>query len=142
MQQSLFFDVPESERPQFLRDNCEKLEPITYMKPFGSNELEVFKDQLSEIDIEIDRLSTAKKESSDSFNNQLKPLKTEHKRLLTDIRLKSTEVKEDCFVFIDTNSKMVGHYNAKGLLVQSRPARPQELQASIFSVTRTGTDGY
>lgn len=142
MQQQLFGDMPESERAQLLRDNCDRLEAVTYMKAFGNNQLEQFKDQLSEHAIEIDRLTTAKKESADSFNNQLKPIKAEHKRLLTDIRLKSTEVKEDLFVIIDHNRKMVGYYDAKGVLIQSRPARAQELQASIFSVIRTGTDGF
>lgn len=141
MQQQLFGDVPISERAQLLRDNCDRLEAVTYMKPFGSNDLDQFKDQLSEVDIEIDRLSTAKKEATDGFNNQLKPLKMEHKRLLTDIRLKSTEVKEDCFVMTDHENKMVGHYNSKGQLVQSRPARAGELQPSLFTVSRTGTNG-
>jgi hypothetical protein len=141
MKQQLFGDVHESERSQLLRDNCDRLEAVTYMKPFGSNDLDQFKDELSSIAIEISKIEEDKKAAAESYNAELKPLKAEYKRLLTDIRLKSTEVKEDCFVMVDHENKMVGYYNAKGHLVQSRPARAQELQSTIFSVNRTGTNG-
>jgi hypothetical protein len=141
MKQQLFGDVHESERSQLLRDNCDRLEAVTYMKPFGSNDLDQFKDELSSIAIDISKIEEDKKAAAESYNAELKPLKAEYKRLLTDIRLKSTEVKEDCFVMVDHENKMVGYYNAKGHLVQSRPARAQELQSTIFSVNRTGTNG-
>lgn len=141
MQQQLFGDVPENERAQLLRDNCDRLEPVTYMKPFGTNDLDQFKDELSGVAIDISKIEEDKKSATESYNAELKPLKKEYKRLLTDIRLRSTEVKEECFVMTDPESKMVGYYNAKGHLIQSRPARANELQSTIFSVTRTGTNG-
>ncbi|GAB3164586.1 hypothetical protein [Telluribacter humicola] len=140
MEKQLFADVPEEERSKYLRDNCDRVEPTTYMKTFESEEISGFKDELSELDIEMENIQEAKKEAMEEFKLQLEPVKARRKELLSNIRLQSVEVKEDTFMFVNEKERMVGFYNAKGVLVKSRQARPGEMQTTIFSVTRTGTD--
>lgn len=140
MQREMFQEIPENKRASYLKDNCDRLEPVTYMKTFDDIEIVGFKDELSEKSIEIDGLEERKKEENKLINEQLKPLKSERAKLLRNIRTKAEEVREDCFMFIDQDSRMVGFYNAKGQLVSSRPIRPQEMQTTIFSVERTGTN--
>jgi hypothetical protein len=140
MQNHLFKEIPPDERSRYLRDNCDRIEPVTYMKVFDTEELSGFKDELSEVAIEIDSIEQEKKETMEIFKARLDPHKRSYGKLLENIRLKSEEVKEDCFMFIDVTERMVGFYNAKGELVSSRPVRPQEMQKNIFTVDRTGTN--
>ena len=49
-------------------------------------------------------------------------------------------VNEECYLFFDEEERMVGYYNAEGVLVQSRPATREELQKTIFADLREGTN--
>lgn len=125
-------------REQFLRDNCEAVEEIGYMKPFSPEEIQSKKDQLSEVAITINDIEISKKEAVQAFNNELKPLETDKKSLLQHIKNKSEHVKENCYKFIDFDSKMVGYYNSEGLLIEARQIRPDEGQRTIN--IKTGTN--
>ena len=48
---------------------------------------------------------------------------------------------EECVKILCHDEKMAGYYNKLGELVYSRPIMPQEMQKTIFSITRkTGTE--
>lgn len=122
--------------PALLDDNCDKKEDLGYTKVFTEQELIAFKDDLAEIDIDIDEVEIEKKEAVKDYNENLKDKKTERTRLLKNIRQKSEFVKEECFKFIDHDAREVGYYNKHGQLVYQRPIRPDEMQKSIFEVKR------
>jgi len=127
------------ELEQFLRDNCEKREELGYMKRFTPEEIAEMKDQLATVSIEINDIEEEKKEAMSAFKDQLKPL-TEHKtNLLGHIKKKAEFVTEDCFKFSDHTESMVGFYNSEGILVEARPMRPDEFQATIKWL-QTGTN--
>ena len=129
------------ERIAFLRNNCDKVSEESYMKQFSSDDMDKMKTDLSNICIEINDIELEKKLVNDGFKDKLKPLSNIKDKLLGDLKNKSELVNEQCFVFIDTEDKMVGMYNKDGMLISSRPAMANELQQTIHQeIRKTGTN--
>lgn len=73
------------------------------------------------------------------YNEQIKQLEEENDGVTKQLKEKSEFVTENCFKFVDGDE--VGYYNAEGVLVYQRPARPEEKSPTIFKIQRTGTNG-
>lgn len=138
MQQSLGKEILNAEdRRMFLKDNCETVEKVTYMKRFSTDELNEMKESLSDLSIRMNDIEEEKKEMAKDFKFQLEPLVNEKKRVLEGLKKKSEEVEEPCFKFVDEETRMVGYYNNEGDLVYSRPAFGNELQGNLFKQNLT-----
>ncbi|MBN8821308.1 MULTISPECIES: hypothetical protein [unclassified Spirosoma] len=145
MQNQLFADIPLSERKRYLSDNCDRVEELEYLKPYESDDLNQLKDSYTDVSIQIAKLEAEKKKLTDEFNKTLKELKGKAGITLLYLRNKAEQVTEPCYMFFDTEAKIVGYYNAEGRLVSSRPMRPGENQQTVFGLTRgdefkTGTN--
>lgn len=128
-------------RVAFLMDNCDKVEEKAYMKRFTPEQLAQMKEGLSEVSVKIHDIEAEKKEAAKDFKARLDPLTEEKKELVGGIKQKAKLVTENCYKFIDTDTREVGYYNQDGDLIESRPAFPEELQGNIFQLGRkTGTD--
>lgn len=136
MEKQLGKEYGDSERIKFLKDNCDEVEDVAYMRKFTPDELLVMKEELSNVAINMDDLEEEKKDLTTSINAKLKTQKVSKKRLLKGIKQKAELVTEKCFKFIDENTRMVGFYNAEGDLINSRPAMGNELQKTIFQVNK------
>ena len=134
-------EYPETERRQFLEDNCDAVEEIGYTRRFTTDELNQKKENLANVSIDINDIEEAKAEAMADFKASLKPLNEDKKMLLDQVKRKSEFVQGNCFKFIDHDKKEVGYYNSLGELVSSRPIMPQEMQKTIFrSLNKTGTE--
>ena len=133
--------LPESEREQFLSDNCDAMEGIGYTRRFSPDELAQKKEELANVSIELNEIEQEKKDAMADFKERMKPYDEARKRLLGELKDKSEYVNETCYKFIDHDERMVGYYNKLGELVSSRPIMPQEMQKTTFSINRkTGTE--
>lgn len=138
MEQSLGKEIIDKEaRVAFLKDNCESVESQTYMKRFTTDELNEMKESLSDLSIQINDIEEEKKETLKEVNDRLSKLKTKVKDSLKGLKIKSEEVTENCFKFVDEETRMVGYYNNEGDLVYSRPAFGNELQGNLFKQNLT-----
>lgn len=140
MEKFLAQDVNPASRADFLRDNCDSVEEIWYTHQFTPDELEEKKEDLANVCIELADIADEKKAAMDAFKVKQKPLEEKKSNFLVDIKRKAVDVKDECFKFLDHEKRMVGYYNGNGELVQSRPMRAQEMQKTIFSISKTGTD--
>lgn len=142
MQRELGKDIQDpKKRVAFLMDNCDKVEEKGYMKPYNPEELGRMKENLSETDIVINDIEEEKKEVAADFKARLEPLTKERKAILEGLKKKAVFVEENCYKFVDPDTREVGYYNANGDLIESRPAYPDELQGTIYQIGRkTGTD--
>ena len=127
------------ERKRFLKDNCDAVETMSYMKQFKPEQIDSMKSELSDVSIDINDLEEEKKDQMAMFKLQLDPLKDQRKRLLLDIKQKAESVKETVYKFIDTETRMVEFYNDEGTMVSQRPTTAEESQKTIFQIERTGT---
>lgn len=140
MKKNLCENLPLNERADFLQNNADDVEMITYMKQFTHEEIGLMKDSLSEISIEMNDIEIEKKDVAATYSEKLKPLVRQKKNLLTNIKQKAILTDEECYKFVDQEEGMVGFYNAIGDLVSSRPIMPSERQKTIFSINKNGTN--
>ena len=142
MKRELGKDIPQGEqRRQFLADNADKVEKKEYMRHFTPEELLRKKEELSETCISINDIEEELKEIKAEYSEKLKPLIQAKKQALEDLKKKAELVEEDCYKFIDEETREVGYYNENGDLIESRPAYSEEIQKTIFQVLRkNGTE--
>lgn len=142
MKRELGKDIQQGEaRRQFLADNADAVEKKEYMRHFTQEELLKKKEGLSETCISINDIEEELKDIKKEYAEKLKPLIERKKRVLGELKKKAELVEEDCYKFIDTDTREVGYYNQNGDLIESRPAYSEELQTTMFQVIRkTGTD--
>ena len=137
MDKTMFQNLTPIERLRMLRDNCDQVDDIGYMKPFTPEQILEMKDDLSSVAIGINDVEEEKKRVTNEFKEQLKPLSEKKKELLGFIKKKAKFVNEECYKFIDHEDRMVAYYNAEGAMVESRPIRSDELQLVIKMNTGT-----
>lgn len=128
-----------AERTAFLRDNCDAVEELGYVKPYASEQIEELKDKLVENNIQLRDVRADKRAQNKLYNEQIKQLEEENDGVTKQLKEKSEYVTENCFKFVDGDE--VGYYNAEGVLVYQRPARPEEKSPNVFRLQRTGTNG-
>lgn len=134
-------DIAIEERKQFLEDNCDAVEKVTYSRQFSPEELALQREMLTDSSIKIADIEEEKKGVMDGFKERLKPLQEQKEQAIKALRDKSQTVTEDCYKFLDEETKMVGFYNKEGNLVNSRPAFQKELQRTIqMELRKTGTE--
>ncbi len=119
------------QRARFLKDNCDSVESIGYMKPFKPEEIEKKKNRLADLSIELADIEAEKAVAVSSFKIRMAPLKEERAEIVGDIKVKARYVTETCYKFVDRDSREVYYYNNEGQLVQERPAMVDELQLNI-----------
>lgn len=129
------------DRVNFLRDNCDAVEDLGYTKQLPTDEIESLKDHLVENNIQLRDVRADKKVANKQFNDQIKQLEDDNDEITGKLKNRSEYVNEPCFKFVDTDTREVGFYNNEGVLVYQRPARPEELQKTVFQMQRTGTEG-
>ena len=123
-----------------LADNADAIEEIGYSRRFTPDELNERKEELADTSIYISEIDEEKKASDAEFKLRRKPLDERKATLIEELKTKSQFVREECYKFIFHEERMVGFYNQDGELVSSRTLMPQEMQRTIFSQMRTGTD--
>lgn len=140
MEKQLGSEYHPSERIKFLKDNCDAVEDVSYMKQFTHEEIAAMKENLAESSIKLNDLKHLKAETVKTFGEKIKPVEREIKGVLTHLKQKAINVDEECFKFVDHTEENVGYYNALGDLVLSRPIMPQERQKTIFNFSKSGTN--
>ena len=128
-----------AERTAFLRDNCDAVEELGYVKPLANEQIEELKDKLVENNIQLRDVRADKRAQNKLYNEQIKQLEEENDGVTKQLKEKSEFVTENCFKFVDGDE--VGYYNEEGVLVYQRPARPEEKSPNVFRLQRTGTNG-
>lgn len=137
MEKELFKDIKDSEkRLALLIDNCDKVEEKGYMRRYSPEELTEMKEGLSEVAIAINDIEEERREIAREFKEQLKPIREEKKRILVGLKNKAEFVRENCYKFVNTETREVGYYNQEGDLIDTRSASADELQSNIFQINR------
>lgn len=137
MQKVLGQDIQDlEERKNFLNDNADAVVEMDYHKSFESDELAQKEREFAQKHVRISILEEKIQDFKDEVNQELKPLKEEANALREDIKTKGRTVHEKVYQILDEEERMVGFYNAEGILVSSRPATRDELQKTIYADLR------
>lgn len=130
-------EYPLEQREQFLSDNSDDVEKVSYSKAFSPEELAKQREDLTDAAIKLADIEEQKKEANAHFKELMKPLEQKKAVAIKNLKDKAMVVEEDCYKFFDEETKMIGFYNKEGDLVSSRPAFPDELQKTIFAEIRS-----
>lgn len=122
------------ERLQYLRDSADAVEDLGYTKAIPNDELEALKNELVENNIQLRDVRAEKKAANKEFNDQIKQLEESGDEMTAKLKARTHYVTEPCYKFVE--GEEVGYYNSEGLLVFSRPTRPEERQRTIFPELR------
>ena len=142
MDKVLFQDYEAGlKREQLLRDNCYAVEKLGYTKQIPNEKLESLKETLVENNIQLRDVRADKKAANKLFNEQIKQLEEKNDEVTGMLKEKSEYVMEECYKFVDDETRETGYYNKEGVLVYCRPSRPEEMQKTIYQMPRTGTEG-
>lgn len=142
MPKTLGKDIKDAvQRKRYLEDNADGVEKKGYMKPYTPAELQGHKEALANLDIEIHQVEDEKRASMEYFKDRLKPLQEKKQEVLHNIMRKAEYVTEECYKFVDRDSRMTEFYNAEGDIIESRPATADELSPNIFSMNRDQREG-
>lgn len=69
-------------------------------------------------------------------------MERESEEIAKTLKEKAEFVREDCFKFIDEETRTAGYYDNEGVLRYTRPIRPDERQGTLqMQIRRTGTEG-
>ena len=85
-------DIALEERAQFLEDNCDAVEDVTYSRAFSPEELALKREQLTDASIKIADIEEEKKEVMDGFKERLKPLQEQKGEAIKALRDKYREM--------------------------------------------------
>ena len=129
------------ERINFLIDNADAVVEMDYHKSFTEDELNKKRIDLVDKSIREDILEEKIAKFKEEINIELKPLKEETKSLRKELREKGQTVHEKVYQILDEKERMVGFYNAEGILISSRPATKDELQKTIYADLREQKEG-
>lgn len=136
MQELIFPDKTQDERFEMLEATADKKIFFSYERQFSNQEIEVFREQLGDILIELDKIEVEKAVAVKDFNEALKPLKKELKEIVDNVRFRSNMREEMVYKFIDHGANKVNLYTKEGVCVSSKPLKFDEMQRSIMSEIR------
>lgn len=136
MEKILFAEKSEQERHALVRDNCDKIVEMDYMKQFDAEKINEIKDELSDLSVQIEDIEQEKAQTVKCYKDALKPLHEKLKKTIQMLKQKAEQVKEDCYMFIDQETGKVGYYNSAGILIQERNMKPEERQSNLHQLIR------
>jgi len=132
----MYDDRSLEDRERLLRDTCDKVEKFSYDKSFTNQNVDMFRERLSDLMIEVSKFEVELAKIKKQYLEDTKPMRTEVKELLENIRFRSRMVEEQAYIFIDHEENHVGYYNVEGLLIHKRMLNIDEHQRSIMGAAR------
>lgn len=143
MDKFLYENEEPKERLNSLQNTADKVDEKRYYKKLSAEEISSRRKDFTDKSLTVSDLEEQKKETINSFKNQITPIKDEVKHLGTEIRTGYAQHYGKLFGFIDQNTKMVYFYSESGELIETetRPANQDELGLFSDNVRklRTGT---
>jgi len=140
MIKELFSDKTPDEKFELLEASADKKVFFNYEKQFSNQEIDLFREQLGDVLIEIDKIEVDKAKITKEYNDQLKPLKKQLKEIVDNVRFRGHMVEELVYVFIDHDNNTVDYYTKIGVCVNTRPLKFDEQQRSIMGEIRDNED--
>ncbi|MCK5614180.1 hypothetical protein KAR91_70600 [Candidatus Pacearchaeota archaeon] len=122
----MFKDLSHKERLDHFQANADGVQEKTYYEELTNEELIRKRAEFSGKSIDISRIKDRKKEATDNFKAELKPIEIEASSLLSEIKTGYREKEGKVFKMVNLDDSEVGFYSEEGNLVESRPATLEE----------------
>lgn len=124
-------NLPLDDKVQALEAMAEGKEKMTYTKNLTHEEMDEYRERLSDTLVEIDKHEIDFEVVKQEHRGIIKPLKADVGALLDVIKRRAVDVTEECYLIPDYDSSMMEYYNSEGELIHSRRLKPEERQTTI-----------
>lgn len=114
-------------------ENCGVEECHDFVKPFSEEELAVVEKDYIEDSKELLKLKKELEAISAPIKEKIKPLEKTTKLKIQTIHAGGERVTEKVYCFPDYDSKLMGLYDSRGMLIGTRPMTRAERQLHINS---------
>lgn len=132
---------PVEKRAQILKDSCDKIEEMSYLRKYSIEETNEKRKELADISINLNDIEEELAKVRDEFKAKMKPMQEKFNTIRTNLKQGGEYRYGECYKFIDETEGMVGYYAPNGHLVHCRPVKPEERQMTIFkTLSPTGTN--
>lgn len=131
MEKQLFVHYEPKERVLMLKNNCDKIDNMTYSKQLDDDELRKEEQDFSELAIKISTIEDEFAQVKSEYTSKLKPLKSIYKSTLNTIQTRQKLVTEEVYCIVDYENLEVGVYNHRGDLIKDRKLTEEEKQLKI-----------
>ena len=136
----LFEDADPIQRKQLLLDNADEVVEMSYHKAFDEDQMATRKEELVQSSIKIAELEKQIADYRAEVNEELKPLKKQRDKLISDLKSKGEDVFEKCYKMVNTDDKVAEFYNADGYCIMTRPATREELSPNLFRMSKEANE--
>lgn len=150
MKTNLFQEFPElteNEKKTMLEgDNVGVEEMHEFVKAFTAEEQVEAENLHLELSKNLSTVAAKLQAVSEPLKAEMKPLRVELAQLIDKLKKGGEAVTEKVYLFPDYDNKVMGRYDSRGLLIDTRPFNRTERQLHINSplhisrTLKTGTD--
>lgn len=137
MKTNLFQDFPEmsaeERKTQMEADNVGVEEMHEFIKAFTPEEQVAAENLYLELSKDLSTLMAKLQAVSEPLKAEMKPIRVELAQLIEKLKKGGDQVTEKVYLFPDYENKMMGRYDSRGLLIDTRPFNRSERQLHINS---------
>jgi hypothetical protein len=139
---TLFADVPAgAQREEMLDANALRSEKRMIKRPYSEIEKDNMRRELVRDLTQLQKLDEEFRALKKKYDDEMAPLKTNVKKLTTNLRTGYIEVNEDVYLYDYQEAGQMAIYDRNGELIETRRLMPDERQTNIISMNRSGTIG-
>ena len=131
MEERIFQDLDPEARMAEMAKTAVKRECITYRHDFSEEELNEKRKDLADIVTELVDLEEEKKAYTESLNARKKDKEITRNELVGQLKKGGEERTGGCWKYVDYENRVVGYYDADGILVCERDMTPDETQREM-----------
>lgn len=114
-------------------ENCGVEERHDFIKPFTEDELALLEKEYIDENKQLLKLQKELKAISEPIKEEMKPLEKAVKLKINTLHNGGERVTEKVYCFPDYDSKLMGLYDSRGMLIGTRPMTRAERQLHINS---------
>lgn len=141
MKEIMLENEPIEERAQILKDSCDKIEEMGYLRKFTPDETNEWRKELADLSIKLSDIENELASIKEEYKNRMKPLQDRFNEVRTCLKQGGEYEFGECYKFLDEDEGMVGYYDPTGHLIHCRPIKPDERQMTIYrTLSPTGTN--
>lgn len=137
MKTQMFLDITDRAGiADMLRNIADEVITEGYQRDLEPEEIQQAKDSYAEESLEYFKLKNELIGIAAEYKNRMKPHEDEMYKQLDLIRNRAVADEGELFKIIEHSEQMVGFYDSRGFLVNSRRIRPEERQTTLNSNIR------
>lgn len=139
-QETYLKSLSANERQNHMQSNAHSIDEGKYSRPITADEKTLLREKHTDNAIKLSDLKEEFDELKKQYKDNIDPFVQANKTLLSEIRTSQRIEKGTLYHLANYDAGMMESYNEAGEFISSRRLRPDEKQAGLFPLPKTGTN--